>query len=64
MVGQNLSKNHPITIMFEDELSNTPYYSLLWTVLGTLLIADLTTVAMYHREYNEIIFENLQAPTN
>ncbi|XVN42991.1 MAG: hypothetical protein RCG15_01430 [Candidatus Rickettsia vulgarisii] len=44
VIEVKLSKNHPVTILIEDELSNTPYYSLLWSVLGALLVADLITV--------------------
>lgn len=59
-----LSKNQPVTVIFDDELSDTPYHSLLWSVLGTLLIMGLITINTYEQKYNKIIFHSITGSAN
>ena len=56
IIKTKLNKDHHINVMFDAELSNTPYYTLLWSTLGVLLFADLITITTYESYYKKIIF--------
>lgn len=59
-----LSDNQPITVMFDEELSDTPYHALLWAVLGTLIIMGLITITTYEQKYKKIIFHSITGSAN
>ena len=64
IIKTKLNKDYHVNVMFDVELSNTPYYTLLWSTLGVLLVSDLITITTYGNSYKKIIFEKISGPSN